>query len=50
MNTQVGGKKSINKRLRIIILWFDGQFCVEKRDEAGGTKVQGWVTALGSLS
>lgn len=28
----------------------DGQCCVETRDEAEGTKVQGWVTALGSLS
>lgn len=28
----------------------DGQWCVEKRDEAEGAKVQGWVTALGSLS
>lgn len=28
----------------------DGQCCVEKRDEAEGTKVQGSATALGSLS
>lgn len=45
MTAQVGKRKKATNNTVV-----DGQCCVEKRDEAEGTKVQGWVTALGSLS